>query len=244
MSFADPSSAKNQRPELVFALVGAAGTRLNDLSAELKKALSTFGYQAVDIRLSRLLQNFSVWPNQTGTGEYERIKCLQKMGNAFRERLQRGDVLALAGLADIRAERVKKTGNQDRPAANCAYIIHQLKNPAEVDLLRRVYRPSFLLIAGHSPQNNRMKELQRVMAKSLGQSGQEDQFAVKDSDVITIDAKEENDYGQNVRDTYPRADFFANLGIDKGQHEVLRFIDLLFGHPFHTPNPDEYAMYL
>jgi hypothetical protein len=33
----------NDRPELIFALVGAAGTRLEDLSKKLKEALETFG---------------------------------------------------------------------------------------------------------------------------------------------------------------------------------------------------------
>ena len=63
--------------------------------------------------------------------------------------------------------------------------------------------------------------------------------------MIEIDEKQEDDLGQNVRDTYPKADFFVNLGrIDRGENEVQRFVDLLFGHPFHTPTPDEYAMYL
>jgi cytidine deaminase len=34
------------------------------------------------------------------------------------------------------------------------------------------------------------------------------------------------------------------LAIDKGENEVYRFVHLLFGNPFRTPSPDEYAMYL
>src|SRR6266571_3645208 len=63
------------------------------------------------------------------------------------------------------------------------------------------------------------------------------------NEVITIDEKQDDDLGQNTRDTYPKADFFANLGVPLGHVEVHRFVDLLFGHPFFSPKPDEYAMY-
>jgi cytidine deaminase len=244
MSSGDPFSSTDQRPEMVFALVGAAGTRLSDLSAELKVELLTFGYQTVNIRLSALLPSFSEFTAQIGTGEYERITHYQQMGDAFRKRLQRGDAMALAGIAQIRAERAKISGNQDRPASAYAYVVHQLKHPDEVDLLRKIYGPSFLLLAGHAPRQLCTDELARLMARSQAQPGQEDKFTGKASEVITTDTREEDDeFGQNVRDTYPKADFFANLGIERGEYEVRRFVDLLFGHPFHTPSPDEYAMY-
>jgi cytidine deaminase len=35
----------------------------------------------------------------------------------------------------------------------------------------------------------------------------------------------------------------VDLESKSGEYEVERFIDLLFGHPFHTPRPDEVAMY-
>ncbi|MCL5884269.1 MAG: dCMP deaminase family protein [Deltaproteobacteria bacterium] len=144
---------------------------------------------------------------------------------------------------EIRAERAKISGSPDKPAPAHAFILHQLKHPDEIDLLRQIYGASFLLIAGHAPRRQRNEELQRRMALKASQAGKEDQFEAKASDVIRIDEKQEDDFGQNVRDTYPKADFFANMGIDKGEQKVRRFVDLLFGHPFHTPTPDEYAMY-
>jgi hypothetical protein len=32
-------------------------------------------------------------------------------------------------------------------------------------------------------------------------------------------------------------------GVPSGEFKIQRFVDLLFGHPFHTSQPDEYAMY-
>ncbi len=81
------------RPELVVALVGAAGTRLSDLSNELKSELAAFGYQAVDIHLSDLLVNFAGWTEPTIIGKGERTRHLQYMGDAFRQRLEDGGAL-------------------------------------------------------------------------------------------------------------------------------------------------------
>lgn len=233
----------DDRPELVFALVGAAGTRLDDLSSALKDELTTFGYQSFDIRLSELLVNFTGWSPPKGTTESERIRHLQDMGDAFRGRAQDGAALARAGIVEIRKRRASVSGSPDRPASGYAYIVRQLKHPDEVDLLREVYGPSFLLVAGHAPRPIRSAELSRQLARKDSMAGQEWRFEENALQIIRIDEKQESDFGQNTRDTYPRADFFANLGISRGEHEVRRFVDLVFAHPFHTPTYEEYAMY-
>jgi cytidine deaminase len=237
------NSEQASRPELVFGLVGAAGARLHDLSKELKAELQEFGYTAVDIRLSDLLLSFTGWVDQKGTSEFDRIRHRQDMGNAFRTSLKDGAALARAGIAEIRARRREVSGSPDLPAPACAYVVHQLKHPDEVDLLRQVYGSSFVLVAGHAPQSLRVEELARRMAEKDLKSGEERHFKGKASDIIDADEKQEDEFGQNTRDTYPKADFFANLGVERGENKVRRFVDLLFGHPFHTPTPDEYAMY-
>jgi len=239
-----PNLEEDSRPELIFGLVGAAGARLDDLSKELTEELQTLGYKAVEIRLSGLLtKRFPAWVDQIGTGEFARITHLQNMGNACRTSLNDGAALARAGIADIRAKRAKISGSPDVPASAHAYIVHQLKHPNEVDLLRQVYGSSFVLVAGHAPRQFRVKELARQWAKKEGKGGQDSHFEANAMEVIDVDEKQEDDLGQNTRDTYPKADFFANMGLPKGEFEVRRFVDLLFGHPFRTPTPDEYAMY-
>ena len=230
------------RPELIFGLVGPAGTRLADLSKELTAELATFGYEVVEIRLSQLLRHFKGFTAQAGTSEFDRIRHLQEMGNALRSHAADGAALARAGVTAIREKRRNITGSPDAPAPAHAYLIHQLKHPDEVDLLRRIYGSSFFLVAGHSPRAKRVEELARRMARNENQPGQEVLFASNAHEVIQNDEKQDDDFGQNTRDTYPRADFFANLGLE-GEHEVRRFLHLLFGHPFHTPSPEEYAMY-
>jgi deoxycytidylate deaminase len=231
------------RPEIIFALVGAAGARLDDLSAALKDSLSTFGYEAVDIRLSALLVNSADWINHTGTSESDRIRHLQDKGDALRRTLNDGAALARAAIAEIRARRAVFSGSPDRPASARAYIVHQLKHPDEVELLRQVYGSSFLLVAGHAPWELRATELAKRIARKDSRPGEESHFKPQAYTVMEIDEKQHDVFGQNTRDTYPKADFFANLGIHRGEHEVGRFVELLFGHPFSTPSPEEYAMY-
>ncbi len=240
MTAANPSSAA-QRPELVFALVGGAGTRLNDLERELEEELLTFGYKTVHIKLSRLLERVKGYDlNQTIAGEFERITYHQKMGNEFRRLINNNAAMALAAIGEVQTERARISGSPDRPAQAQAYVLNQLKHPDEVELLRRVYGSSFYLIAGHAPYTTREDELSRRIALSKDKIGQD--FRGEANKIITIDQKEDDPSGQNVRDTYPKADFFVNLGL-KEESKIRRFVDLLFGHPFYSPKPDEYAMY-
>lgn len=62
--------------------------------------------------------------------------------------------------------------------------------------------------------------------------------------LIRDQADLEIDHGQNVQSAFPLADIFidANNKIN-AERSINRFIELLFGHPFHTPTKDEYAMF-
>src|SRR4029077_3011352 len=233
----------NRRPELIFALVGPAGARLAALSEALKSGLSRFWYTSEDIHLSLFLENYTGWAPHTDTSEYGRIRHLQKMGDAFRTALNDGGALGRAGIAAIRQRRLDLTGSAAVPANSRAYILRQLKNPAEVDLLRDIYGSSFYLVAGHAPRPSRIRELSRQMAAKEDQPGREADFEGKAIEVIDIDQEQGGELGQNTRATYPRADYFANLAPPSVESDVQRFVDLLFGHPFHTPSPEEYAMY-
>ena len=126
-----------------------------------------------------------------------------------------------------------------------AYILRQLKHPAEVDLLRHVYGSSFLLVGAHAPADERGDALANRLAQKALKSGPGYLEQNMASEIIAIDEKEDDPYGQNTRDTYPQADFFVNVnvGLPIAELEVGRFVDLMFGHPYRTPTPDEYAMY-
>ena len=231
----------NSRPELIFALVGQAGVRIENYSQILRDHLKTFGYKTIDIKLSELLRIYTGWTDVHDTSEATRIMHRQEMGLKFRSSLNNGDgaALARASLAKIREERAKISGNPDVPASECAFILNQLKHPAEVKLLRQVYGSSFILLAGHAP-----KDLRRTSLEVRFKNDKYDERYAKEKaeHIIVDDEKQVDDLGQNTRDAYPLADYFGSFERNK-EKQVTRFVDLLFGHPFHTPLPDEHAMF-
>lgn len=233
------------RPELVIGLVGPAGIRLDALASVVREYLgSSFKYKTEEIRLSDLLKNLVAWTPEPEGDEYIRITHRQEMGFIFRSSLKNGAALALAGIAEIRRRRAQASGDPNKCASGHAYILNQLKHPAEVELLREVYGTSFMLLAGHALRNDRVEGLAKVLASKDEQPGNP-KYLEKAEHIIHIDDKQEDDsdLGQNTRDTYPLADFFADLSRTGGEYDVKRFIDLVFGHPFHTPLPSEYAMF-
>lgn len=234
----------DDRAELFIGLVGPAGVPLRRISTLLTEHLKTFGYNTEIIHLSDLLGNQTPDAHNSERDEYERILNRQREALAFRKIHQDGAALVRAGVQEIRKRRSRISGDPNVPASNYAFVLDQLKHPAEVELLRQIYGTSFVLVAGHAPKSLRVETLARRIADSEDKSA-ESSHNQKAEHIIDIDEneKDEDGLGQNTRDTYPLADFFVNLGREGGENEVRRFIDLLFGHPFHTPDPAEYAMY-
>jgi cytidine deaminase len=120
-----------------------------------------------------------------------------------------------------------------------------LKHPDEVNTLRRLYGRAFCLIALYAPRAERVDTLSEIIARSHHGFDKEKyrDFAEKltERDASATDSN----FGQNVRDTFPLADFFLRSSEQaEMKSELNRFIELLFNHPFHTPTRDEYGLYI
>lgn len=239
------NSQVGKRPELIIALVCPLGARIDALESTIRIELKKYGYRCESVRMSDLLVNLTTWVPEADKSERTRIKHRQETAFQFRK-LGGPEVLARASIAAIRQLRVNETGNPDQPIDACAYILRQLKHPKEVQLLRRVYGQSLIVIAGHAPEEGRVQALADAMAQKEGKASADD-FENAARTLINIDEKEDRPddgdakIGQSTRDTYPLADFFVNLAQGNGE-PVCRFIQLLFGHPFHTPTAEEMAM--
>ncbi len=242
----DLTAAKEQalRPELIFAIVGPLGTRLADLSTRLTSDLEGFGYAVERVRVSDLLKQLPDWKPSQSAKEDDRIVNLQMVANEARQRTEDGALLARAAIAEIRARRAARSGHPDASAGDCAFIIDQLKHPEEARLLRRVYGRSFYLIGGHASYDTRVNALCKSITDSTAETGQEANYRASAIGLVETDDKSESRFGQNMRDTYPQADIFIDMNPSFGEGAISRFIELIFGHPFHTPTPEEYAMYI
>lgn len=72
-----------------------------------------------------------------------------------------------------------------------------------------------------------------------------DQFDAVSEHLIETDEKEAGDeFGQNVRDTFPEADVFLDAtDPDDLPRQVTRLVEILFRHPSRTPTIEEYGLF-
>ena len=110
--------------------------------------------------------------------------------------------------------------------------------------MRRIYGDNFILIAAYSPRDIRIQKLASKIANSHHAFQAAEHRPMAESLLQRDEAEKDNKFGQNVRETFPMADFFVNTSDSKEVHySINRFIELFFGNTFHTPNCDEYGMF-
>jgi cytidine deaminase len=165
-------------------------------------------------------------------------------GDDFRRTSKRGDAVALLAMGSVRDIREEMTENSSKPVPGQAYIFNSLKHPEEVDTLRQVYGSALIVISVYESRERRLVTLCERIAKSSNKyEGR--QFEDDASDLIERDQKDiSDDFGQNVRDTFPKADLFLNADDPTElERQVQRFTRVLFGYPFASPTVDEYSMF-
>lgn len=222
-------------PELVLGIVCPVGVNQDAFEKQMLEGLARFRYQANVLRVSRLVEELNtefLGLKLDLSKPGKRIDSLMTAGNKLRAAAKRGDILALYAIAEINRNR-KHTEAEPlgEPYARTVHIIRSLKHQQEVEALRRIYGPGFFLIAVGAPLEKRMHYLTKIK-----------RIAVREAEaLIKRDESEQDDFGQQTRDTFTLADVF----LQDGQRDQLeRFFDLLFGAPFTTPTPDEHAMFL
>lgn len=217
---------------LVFGLVGPVGSPLDKVGEFLAKCLAQENYTCRTIKLSDFLMELETADSKS---EYERLNHLMNVGNRLRKETKYADVLAMCAIADIEKER-RDSGTD---LAGHAYIIRQLKHPAEVRLLRQVYGDSFHLIGVHTPESVRKWYLVK----------DHDMQPTQAEHLIRRDSGEESDFGQHVTDTFHLSDLIVPAlrrdteGLRTAELQVQRYVTLLFGRAIHTPSVDEYGMF-
>lgn len=239
-------------PEIVIGFVAPSGTDYDRVIKLVSDRLRHYGYRSVSIKLSDLLKARAEAEGRLSkTADYAvRTTKLQEEGDRFRELVGKNYALALAAVNEIAAERKKLNGNVEEgekvPVEKTAYLVWSFKTPDELTTLRAIYRSRFFAISVYAPRDERVERLAlRIAAsrKRIGSpTGEDSADAVK---IVANDEHEDRDgnagFGQDVRNAYPLADFFAS---GEDQASIDRVVDIIFGHPFLTPTNDEYAMFV
>jgi len=236
-----------KRPELVFGLVGPLGTDLTFVAQTLTDALSRVNYTSELLRLSRLMREIRTppWAELKDGPRDEEIESHISAGNALRRSIGRQDAMAMLGIGGIRESREAKCGDPNMPLAGIAYVFYSLKRPEEIQSLRRIYGPAYLTVAAYSPKSRRIADLAKRIAESRF-SNQSTAFVPKaEGLILTDEAESGEEFGQDVEDTFALADIIINSSERASTvTSINRFVELLFGNTFHTPNPDEQGMFM
>jgi cytidine deaminase len=227
-------------PELVFGLIGPVGVNLDPVISILSRNLKTLNYRAKTIRLSHQIEKF-LGSNHGGEPEDERIINLMDEGTRIRVTSERGDAVALLGIAEIwRVRNEELNGSFE----GNAYILRSLKHPHEIETLRNVYGKGFFVISAYSPREVRVSALAEKISRS--QFERDNNARAKAENIIERDESEDNiKLGQDVKDAFPLADLFVDSRSKASlENQIGRFLELLFGNVYLTPARDEHGMYL
>jgi deoxycytidylate deaminase len=235
---------KDNFPELIFGLVGAIGTDLDQIQEMLGDSLKTIGYEPILISLAERLKEinrrddpeFPPRPERTSPDYYD---SAIKRGNYFRQTIQSSDAVVALGLLAVQFDREER----QKVSAKRSYILRSLKRKEEVELLRSIYGPAAIIISVYAPREKRVDKLAEKIATSAYRHQTEDSRAKAEALVQLDEDEKEDEFGQRVRKTFPLADFFVEVGSEaKTRDAIQRFIELLFGNLKHTPSADEQGM--
>ena len=228
--------------ELVIAIVGALGVDHTKIISALENRFKHYDYQSDVIKISREVIP-ALAKKAVPEGNYERAKFLIEEGDSLRRSYGDNSILALGSLNEIHSKRLASKGLEyEVDAGDIVYmdkkvhIISSLKRPEEVNCLRNVYSRGVYLIGVYAEPERRAK---RLIDENGGMTPEQAE------ELIKIDEKELDEYGQRTRDTFHLADFFVSDAGDEDlfKAQINRIVDLMYGAPFETPTFDEYAMF-
>jgi len=227
---------KYSNQELFVGIVSATGTDLSVFEKAFEERLRFFNYDVIVIRLIEALHEIKRWRELPETPVDIRIDKHMDAGTEFRELLGRGEGLPILGIGKVRKIRKDRNGSADQTIPRHVYVFRGLKHPAEVEVMRGIYGHAFILIGIYSPHDLRLDYLSRRIAESRNEF-QIDAFHATSEKLMHRDQQEVGTkLGQNLRDTFHRADVFVNASEpDQLRAEIERFWDLLFGTSIRTP---------
>lgn len=234
--------------EIFFGVVGPIGAATDAVETALASALASTSTSFHVVNLIQQLRRLkytttgSPWRSLDAHDEYQRYVDAIDAGNAFCSELQRGDSLVAAAMLRVHRLRATTTGSKLHPSPRTAYLFRSLKRKEELKRLRSAYGAGFLLIAAHAPRQTRAEALATKIARS-NQDFSPEKYRDKANVLIAKDEDENVPFGQEVRSIFKSADLFADARTERHlEQSIRRFVELIYGYPFHTPTRDELGM--
>lgn len=126
-----------------------------------------------------------------------------------------------------------------------AFILRSFKRPDEISLLRAIYGERFVVFGVCAPRRRRRRSLYALISPGYPSDLEKEWHGDPELAIDYLmgrDEREQGEAGQNVRDTFHRADFFVDDHHDVRGSQVERSLRALFGDFFLTPTRDESGM--
>lgn len=230
--------------ELVFAVVGYAGSGTSFVASQilkrLQKELRASGCQVHPLKARMLLDEYATVRGVSpppGASRLQLTAHYQGVGDDMRRSSNEHGTVAAYAVRSIQKTRTDAADERN------VFIIDSLKHPAEVDLLRNVYGDAFCLVGvGCRPD---------VRNGRLARKYDLDEDAPELTAFIDRDAEDsEHVHGQQVNRTFHLADYFVDNTHDSTNRreyglpdQIKRLFDILFTTNIRRPNRDERGMY-
>lgn len=195
----------DQSKELVFCVVGHIGSGTSEVAKTLDNLLQQKGYDSKIVKASDLITERSTIPN--GLTKLQRVEHLQDAGDDLRKNND-STIISRLFISKIRQLRAQSMGVEYdetmpvNPDGNKrAFILDSVKHPQEIEMLRRVYRNSFVTIGVVCDEEVRTKRIKDKLDINTSQSEQ----------LMKRDSKDgNNNNGQHVAAAFHLSDFFLD----------------------------------
>ncbi len=234
--------------ELFFGICSPIGSMRDEVILVLKRILiEKYNYTVEEIKLSKYIERYKIneLGNEIGkTPAYSNLRYKINEGNEIRRKYNNNSILVELAIKDIFHQRIVDTGNfnvdalpqpDEYKSRRKCFIFNSIKNREELLLLRQIYTDNFYQFSVFSPHKEREEML---IEKNLSKEEVEE--------IINVDEYENDNSGQNVRDTFTEADFFLRVS-RKNIHNLTlrieRYLNLIFEGGIVTPTIEETAMY-
>lgn len=225
---AAPDLTVQDSGQLVIGLIAPVGANIDQVNSAIAAALEAADYEQINYRLSDIFAEWDGPEKVDTTNEFQRIWTSMDAGDKLRELTSSPEIMARQAVSRIAGERI-----EERPHARRAHVLRSLKRPEEVQYLRHLYGPRFILISVFCSREDRIASLQR--------------HGMSEAEAIRLAVRDEGDgseHGQATRDAFELADLFLEGNSNQLREEVQRFIDLILGSPLYTPHQIEHGMFL
>ncbi|HMG46970.1 MAG TPA: deaminase [Allosphingosinicella sp.] len=220
-------------PTINIGLIAPLGVDLEIFQKALANGLKKVGYETKIIRFTKVLEDLGKF-DLKHKDAFEKFRKYIKAGNRICRNTKRRDILAMGAIAQV--------FNLPKSQMPRARVFRQIKRVEEISLLRQAYKDRIVFIGCYLSKKGRIQNLvDQLLEKERDVS--QDILRSKALELIGIDENERNvKDGQRFLDCFPYSDFIADC-TDKATLtlSIQRFIECFFGHPYVTPEIDEYG---